>query len=183
MRSAGGALSRAAGEVMTESTHSAAPSGPAHRSVEIGVALATFAFGAIVIYGGIQVGINWGIEGPRAGFFPFYVGLLIVIASAINLFQIMAGGRSGKLFAEWGHLRQVLYVVIPSAIYVALVPSLGIYASSMLLIGVFMKWLGRYGWGLTLAIAIAVPLIFFVIFERWFLIPLPKGPIEDWLHL
>jgi putative tricarboxylic transport membrane protein len=27
-------------------------------------------------------------------------------------------------------------------------------------------------------VAIGVPLAFFVVFERWFLVPLPKGPIE-----
>jgi hypothetical protein len=24
-------------------------------------------------------------------------------------------------------------------------------------------------------------IVFFLIFERWFLVPLPKGPIETWL--
>jgi hypothetical protein len=51
----------------------------------------------------------------------------------------------------------------------------------MLLIGFFMKWLGRYGWNMVLPIAIGVPLATFIVFERWFLVPLPKGPIEQWL--
>ena len=52
-----------------------------------------------------------------------------------------------------------------------------------LLIGVFMKWLGRYRWLLVLAVAIGVPVVTFVVFERWFLVPLPKGPVEEWLGL
>jgi hypothetical protein len=51
----------------------------------------------------------------------------------------------------------------------------------MLLIATFMKWLGRYRWGMVLPIAIGVPLVTFIVFERWFLVPLPKGPIEEWL--
>jgi putative tricarboxylic transport membrane protein len=51
------------------------------------------------------------------------------------------------------------------------------------LIGVFMKWLGRYSWPMVLAVAIGVPIITYVLFERWFLVPLPKGPLEDWLGL
>ena len=32
-------------------------------------------------------------------------------------------------------------------------------------------------------IAIGVPLVTYFTFEKWFLVPLPKGPIEDWLGL
>jgi hypothetical protein len=28
---------------------------------------------------------------------------------------------------------------------------------------------------------VGVPLFFFIVFERWFLVPLPKGPIENLL--
>jgi hypothetical protein len=72
-------------------------------------------------------------------------------------------------------------VVVPTAIYVATIPFLGIYVTSAILIGFFMRWLGRYGWVLVLAIAIAMPIVTFVVFERWFLVPLPKGPIEELL--
>ena len=44
-----------------------------------------------------------------------------------------------------------------------------------------MRWLGRYGWVLVLAISIGIPIVTFVVFERWFLVPLPKGPIEEFL--
>ena len=155
--------------------------GPSHRSVEIGVTLAIASFGVVVIAGSIQAGIGWGAEGPRAGFFPFYVGLSILIASAINLAQTIATETPVRLFAEWNQLRQVMSVVIPTAIYVALVPYIGIYVASALLIATFMKWLGSYRWPQVLAISIGVPLMTFAIFERWFLVPLPKGPLEEFL--
>jgi hypothetical protein len=72
-------------------------------------------------------------------------------------------------------------MLLPTAIYVALVPWIGIYAASALLIAVFMRWLGQYGWGRVAAISLGVPLVTFVIFEKWFLLPLPKGPIEAYL--
>ena len=74
-------------------------------------------------------------------------------------------------------------MVIPTTIYVFAVPVIGMYVSSGLLIAVFMKWIGRYSWPMVLAIAIGVPILTFILFERWFLVPLPKGPLEDWLGL
>ena len=59
----------------------------------------------------------------------------------------------------------------------------GIYLASMVLIALFMLWLGRYRWPITAAISIGVPVAFYFMFEKWFLVPLPKGPIEDWLGL
>lgn len=156
--------------------------GPHQRSVELGVALFICALAGIVIFGAIQAGIGWGPEGPRAGFFPFYVGLLILIAGVVNFVSALSLPKP-EVFATWTQLRQVLSVVIPTAIYVALVPWLGLYVASLLLIALFMKWLGRYGWGLVAAVSLGVPVVAFLMFEKWFLVPLPKGPLEDWLGL
>jgi putative tricarboxylic transport membrane protein len=154
--------------------------GPSQRSVEIGVAVLMLAFAMLVMAGSWQVGIGWGVEGPRAGFFPFYVGLLIFLASAVNLFHAFTdGGR--RLFASYGQLGQVFSVIVPTAIYVSVMPWLGLYVSSFLLIAVFMRWLGGYRWLTVAAVSIAVPLLAFFMFERWFLVPLPKGPLEDFL--
>ena len=156
--------------------------GPSQRSVEVGVAVAMIVFAAIVIYGALLAGINWGAEGPRAGFFPFYVGLMILGASLFNLARI-ARDPPKRLFAEWNQLQQVLSVIVPMVVYVSVVPWLGLYISSLLLIAVFMSWLGRYGWKVVAPIAIGVPVVAYVMFEKWFLVPLPKGPIEDFLGL
>jgi hypothetical protein len=157
--------------------------GPTQRSVEIGVALAILALGAITVYGSILVGIGWGAEGPKAGFLPFYIGLFIIGSCIINLFNIFTAGPSDRLFAEWGQIRQVLSVVIPATIYVFLVDPIGIYISSFLLIAVFMKWIGKYGWPVTLCVAIGMPIVSYLVFEKWFLVPLPKGPVETLLGL
>jgi putative tricarboxylic transport membrane protein len=151
--------------------------GPSHRLVEIGVAAFTGLMAALTIVGSLRVGIGWGLEGPRAGFFPFYVGLALAAASVFNLAAAIPIGR-GKIFAEWTQLRHVVSVFLPTAVYVALIPFLGIYVSSALLIAAFMKWLGHYSWLMTLLVAIGVPLVTFFLFEHWFLVALPKGPIE-----
>lgn len=155
--------------------------GPSQRSVEIGVTLLMALFALIVIAGSVQAGLGWGAEGPKAGFVPFYVGLVILGSSIINFGGVISLRPDDRLFAEWGQLSQVMSMLVPTAIYVALVPWIGVYVASVLLIAVFMRWLGRYGWGMIAAVAVGVPLVTFVIFEKWFLVPLPKGPIEDYL--
>jgi hypothetical protein len=168
---------------MSEQSHGA-ESGPSQRTVEIAVALSTLAFGIIVLLGSLQVGIDWGVEGPRPGFFPFYISLFIIVASVYNLVQATSlGGIKQGLFSSWEQLRRVMSVVAPSTVYVALVPFLGIYVSSFLLIAVFMMWLGKYSAWKTLPIAVGVPVVVYIVFERYFQIPLPKGPVEYWLGL
>lgn len=156
--------------------------GPSHKSVEVLVAGLIAAFGVVVVIGSLKAGIGWGAEGPRAGFFPFYVGLLIVAASVINLISALRD-RHGSLFAEWGQLGHMMSVLIPSTIFVGTMPYLGLYVSSALFIGWFMRRLGKYRWHIVLAVAIGTPVVTYLIFERWFLVPLPKGPLEDRLGL
>jgi putative tricarboxylic transport membrane protein len=168
---------------MSDSSHSSGGAGPSHRSVEIGVALFMALLAVIGIVGSLRVGIGWGPEGPKAGFFPFYISLIVLLSCAVNLIQALREFTGREVFAEWGQIRQVLSVVIPTTFYVFAVPFLGMYLSSGLLIAVFMKWIGRYSWRMVLALSIGVPIITFIFFERWFLVPLPKGPLEDWLGL
>jgi hypothetical protein len=80
-------------------------------------------------------------------------------------------------------LRQVLSVIVPTTAYVLLIPWIGLYVASLILIAVFMRWLGKYRWPLVAAVACGVPLVAYVLFEKWFLVPLPKGPLEDFLGL
>jgi hypothetical protein len=166
---------------MNHTVNESGGAGPSHRSVEVGVAAFMALLALIGIYGSIKVGIGWGDEGPRAGFFPFYVSLVVLISCAVNIASVLATTDKGQLFAEWGQLRQVLSVLVPTIVYVALVPYIGIYVASALLIAFFMRLFGRYGWIVTAAVSVAVPILTFLMFETWFLVPLPKGPIESFL--
>lgn len=163
---------------MSESIKETGGTGPSHRNVEIGVALFMALLALIGIYGSMKVGAGWGSDGPLAGFFPFYVSLAVLISCVVNVAKVVMSADTGELFAEWGQLRQVTAVVVPTAVYVALIPYIGIYVSSALLIGLFMKWLGKYSWPVVAAVSILVPVATFFMFEIWFLVPLPKGPLE-----
>jgi len=129
----------------------------------------------IGIYGSIKVGIGWGSDGPRAGFFPFYVSLAVMISCAVNLTKVFTSADEGEIFAEWSQLRQVGAVVLPTAIYVGLIPYIGIYVASAIYISLFMRLLGKYPWLRSVALGVAISVLFFFMFEVWFQVPLFKG--------
>ena len=154
------------------------------KTAEIVVAVLFLLAGAVVVYDSLRLGAKWAEDGPEAGYFPFIVGVIICIASAINLAAVFAWARDmDQTFVEVGQLKMVLAVLVPTSIYVGLVGFLGIYVASILFIAFFMRWLGKYDWWKLAAVSIGNSVFFFVIFELWFKIPLPKGPLEALLRL
>ena len=155
-----------------------------HKSAEIAVAALFFLLGAIVVFDSVRLGARWGEDGPQAGYFPFYLGLFVCISSVVNLVAaLLMRPERNKTFVEVGQLKLVLIVLIPAAIYVALVGWTGIYLASALFIAFFMRWLGKYPWWKVAVVSIGNSVVFFLIFEVWFKVPLPKGPLENLLGI
>jgi putative tricarboxylic transport membrane protein len=153
------------------------------RAWEAIVAVVFLVFGAVVMWDSWRIGARWSDDGPQAGYFPFYIGVFIVVSAGFILYNAARMGDEGREpFVRWGQLKMVLTVMIPSIIYVALIDnpwfSLGIYVPSALFIAVFMRWLGKYKWHTVAAVSIGVVVAFFLMFEIWFQVPLPKGPLE-----
>ena len=146
---------------------------------EVVVAGCLMALALLVIKDSFRVGTGWADDGPRAGYFPFYIGLLLLASSGMVLVTALLGWRKADpVFVERDQLRMVFAVLVPMVIYVGAIALVGIYFASLALIGFFMRRHGKFGWAVTAAVSIGVPLLFFMVFERWFLVPLPKGPIE-----
>lgn len=166
------------------------PQGPGRaafhtKSAEIAVAALFFVFGAIVIADSVRLGFGWQeVHGPRPGYFPFYIGVLICISALVNVARAaLMKPEKNKPFVQLDQLKMVLTVLIPTAIYAALVGWIGIYVASILFIGFFMRWLGKYPWWKVAAVSIATMAAFYLIFEIWFKVPLPKGALESLLGL
>ncbi len=150
----------------------------ATRWPELLVALLLAAVALLVMGDSLRVGAGWADDGPRAGYFPFYVGLALLASSLWIALAQLRSWRDVKLFAQRAEARRVLTVLWPLLLYVALIRGLGIYVASALLIGWFMLRHGEHRRVTVAAVAVAVPLLLFAVFERWFLVPLPKGPLE-----
>jgi hypothetical protein len=154
------------------------------KSAELAVAGFTFALGAIAMVDSWRLGARWVEDGPQTGYFPFYVGLIICVASAANFVRglLMSKEKNG-IFVEVGQLKLVLSVLVPTAVYVALVGFFGIYVPSIVYIAFFMLWLGKYPWWKAALVSVGTSVFFYCVFEIWFKVPLPKGPVESLLGL
>jgi hypothetical protein len=150
------------------------------RSAEIAVALILFALGSLVVYDSHRLGSSWGADGPEAGYFPFYIGLIICISSAVVFCQALWGRSIDRdaVFVEWQALRQVLSVLIPAALFVLAIQFIGLYVASAIYIAGFMRWLGKYSWVSSVLLGAAVSALAFVTFEVWFQVPLYKGAFD-----
>jgi hypothetical protein len=153
------------------------------KSAEIAVAALFLLLGAIVIYDSVRLGARWVEEGPQAGYFPFYIAVFVCVSSAINLALALLKKGDDRAFVGVEQLKLVLAVLVPSILYVGLVGWLGIYAASAVFVAFFMRWLGKYPWWKVAAVSVGNSVVFFLIFEMWFKVPLPKGPLEKLLGL
>lgn len=154
------------------------------KSAEIVVSALFFLVGALVMYDSVRLGASWGDDGPKPGYFPFYIALIMAVAALVNLVRAaMVRPEKNPPFVLTGQLRMVLTVLIPTAIYAAAITWIGIYASSIVFIAFFMRRLGKYAWWSVALVSVAVVAVFYVIFEMWFKVPLPKGPLEGFLGL
>jgi len=154
------------------------------KTMEIAAALLFLLFGAVVSWDSYRLGASWGSDGPQAGYFPFYIGAIIIVCSLVTLVQAVLMSPTKNIpFVMRGQLKMVTLVMVPTLVYVGLIHWLGIYVASAIYIALFMWWLGKYKWTMIVPVSLGVNVAFFLMFEIWFKVPLPKGPLEAALGL
>ena len=156
------------------------------RAANLITAAALMLLGAVVIYDALRLGIGWGTEGPQSGFFPFWLAATLAAVALAILLQSLRENLA-KSFVSRERLAPVLKVLGPMVGFVVITdppgsPSgLGLYVAAGIYLASYMRWVGRHHWGTVATLAIIVPVLTFLVFETWFLVPMPKGPVEAWL--
>lgn len=180
-RAPDGAAAATAGMFVPAARESA---GLSIRAMEIVTSVAFAAAGSVAIWDSLRLGAGWGADGPQSGYFPFWIGVILVLAAAGNLIAATRGaaprGEAGS-FLTWEQARTVATVFVPTVLYVAAIPFSGIYLASAVLVAWFMVRLGGFRLSRAVPAGLATALVTFVVFEIWFLVALPKGPVEELL--
>ncbi len=162
--------------------HGAVDDGPVlakNCTVDAVVAVCLLIFGGVEIYESLRLGAGWTSDGPGAGYFPFYIGLIICIA-AIGIFwqAVFSRAKDTGAFIDRGQLKRVLSVLLPAAVYVLAVVFLGLYIASAIYITLFMIVLGHYSVLKSVLVGVLTNTLFFLMFEVWFKVPLYKGMLD-----
>jgi hypothetical protein len=148
-------------------------------AVEAAVAALVLAFGLLVLFGSRKLGSGWTSDGPGAGYFPFYIGLILCISGAGTLYQALLGKkRNMEIFVDGQQIKRVLVVLIPAAVYVLAIQLVGMYIASAVYIAGFMIILGKFSRVKSVVLALVIAVLFFFMFEVWFKVPLHKGVLN-----
>ncbi|MCE2782921.1 tripartite tricarboxylate transporter TctB family protein [Limnohabitans sp.] len=154
------------------------------RWMELLVAACFVGVSLLVITDSIRVGKAWGSDGPEPGYFPFYIGCLLLAGAAWVVLQTLLTWKQDdgqEVFAEKHEFNLMLLMLVPSAVFTAAIFVLGIYLASLAFVAAFMVWQGKYSYYKSIAVGLGISAALFALFEVWFNLPLPKGFIETWL--
>jgi hypothetical protein len=123
--------------------------------------------------------MSWASDGPQAGYFPFYLSVILFLSSAYGLvIALRRASGEGDVFVTRDQLRRVMQVFVPTLTFCFLTQWLGLYVASFLLIAGFMRLIGKIAWWKSLLTASIFSLIMFVTFQIAFDVIMPKGPLE-----
>ena len=150
------------------------------RTADLVTAAVLMLLGGVVIFDSLRLGIGWGTDGPRSGFFPFWLAVLMTATAALIFVQALRRPVT-RVFVSRAALRPVLSVLGPATAMVIVMQVTGLYVASAIYVAFYMRWIGRHRWPATIAMAVGLSVVTFLVFEEWFLVPMPKGPLEAWL--
>jgi len=169
-------------EIVVEDPDAPAEESPAvasTRTVETGVYLLLTALAVLLAFDNWRTGMGWEAEGPQAGYFPFYLSVILAAASIYGLFSIFLSRMDvGKVFVTRDQLRRVMQVFVPTFLFCLFTQWLGLYVASFLLISGFMWLVGRISIWTSLLTGLVFSLAMFVTFDIAFDVIMPKGPLE-----
>ena len=149
------------------------------RTVECVVYLLLTGLALLLAFDNWRTGMGWESDGPQAGYFPFYLSMILAAASVYGLVSIFVSRMDeGKVFVTRDQLRRVMQVFVPTFLFCLLTQWLGLYVASFLLIAGFMWKVGRIALWKSLLTAFVFSVTMFVTFDIAFDVIMPKGPLE-----
>src|SRR6266404_3708896 len=136
------------------------------RSADIVVYLMLLGCAALLGFDNWRTGMSWEADGPQAGYFPFYLSVVLGAASLYGLVhQLLMETGPGDTFVTGDQLRRVMQVFVPTLLFCVFMQWLGLYVASFILIAGFMGFVGRIAWWKSLLTAFLFSLIMFLTFD------------------
>ncbi len=148
------------------------------KKANLAIALLFIAVAILVIVDAVRLGFRWGANGPQSGFFPFWLGAILLVCAAIELrgvvVQHLKHAPTKRLMPE-GAWKPIAWVIAPAAGMVIATELVGLHLAAALYLAFYMRAVGKIRWSTTVAVAILVPALLYIAFERLFMVPMPQG--------
>ena len=149
------------------------------RVADVTVSLLLVVLAATLGFDNWRTGIAWDSTGPEAGYFPFYLSVILGGASLYGLIAVLLARRElSETFVTRAQLRRVMAVFVPTLLFCLATQFLGLYVASFFLIAAFMRMVGKIALWKSLLTAFMFTAVMFVTFDIAFDVIMPKGPLE-----
>ena len=169
-------------EIVVEDPNAPDENSPAlasNRNVEMVVMALLFGLAVLLGWDNWRTGASWDDTGPQAGYFPFYLSVILSGAALYGLVSVAIKRSEGlETFVTRAQFGRVLQVFVPTLLFCFAMQWLGLYVASFLLIAGFMGITGKIAWWKSLLTAFIFVAIMFVTFDIAFDVIMPKGPLE-----
>jgi putative tricarboxylic transport membrane protein len=155
------------------------PAVTSKRVVDIAVSLMLLSLAITLAWDNWRTGSAWDSTGPQAGYFPFYLSVILGGASLYGIVAAVLSRReSSEVFVTKAQLWRVIAVFLPTFLFCLATQYLGLYVASFLLIAGFMRLIGKIALWKCLLSAFLFSAVMFVTFDLMFDVIMPKGPLE-----
>jgi putative tricarboxylic transport membrane protein len=141
--------------------------GPAAQVAAALVALAIGVFG-VVVSSGLGLGQ---LTQPGPGLWPFTISVIIVVLSAVLVF-VGRNATDSERFSKASLLTVLALVTL--VLLAVLLPLMGFEIPSLLLVFVWLRWLGKESWRSSVVISVAAVAAVYLLFVVLLQIPLPR---------
>jgi putative tricarboxylic transport membrane protein len=148
------------------------------RKASVAIALLLVTVAVLVIVDAVRVGFRWGANGPESGFFPFWLGVILLACAALELHAVLSERRrheAARRLMPPGAWKPIKWVIAPALGMVLATELIGLHLAAALYLAFYMRAVGKIRWSTTAGVAILVPAVLYVAFDKLFLVPMPQG--------
>jgi putative tricarboxylic transport membrane protein len=116
------------------------------------------------------------VDNPGPGFLPVLCGAVLGLLSVIYLVQ--AGLKKEPAKTSWPGregLVRVGVIFLALLLFTVFLPVTGYLVNTFAFFVVLLRPVGRQRWPLTLTVSAAAVAVSYLLFDRWLMVPLPRG--------
>ncbi|MEV1172095.1 tripartite tricarboxylate transporter TctB family protein [Nonomuraea sp. NPDC049784] len=137
---------------------------------QVAAALAALAVGVAGVIGSLALGLGR-LTQPGPGLWPFAISVVIVVLSA-TLIVTGRGLEDTERFSKASLLTGIGLVTL--ILLAVLLPVIGFEIPSLLLVFVWLRWLGKESWRTSIVVSVATVAAFYLLFVVLLQVPLPR---------